>query len=118
MILLARRAVGGHLAGHWEFPGGKIEAGESPEECLARELREEFQVEATVGRFVASSRHAYADREIDLLAYEVELAPGPIVLNDHDEIRWVPAAEVLRYDLAPADVPIAQVLAARETEDR
>jgi len=106
-ILLARRREGAHLAGFWEFPGGKIEDGESPEECLARELREEFHLETTVGRFIASSRYSYPDREIELMAYEVQLAEGPIVLNDHDEIQWVPVAELLSYRLAPADVAIA-----------
>ena len=56
-ILLARRQAGGHLAGHWEFPGGKIEDGEPPEECLARELEEEFGVAAEVGAFIPSGRH-------------------------------------------------------------
>ena len=117
-ILLARRREGAHLAGFWEFPGGKIEDSESPEECLARELREEFHLEATVGRFVASSRYSYPDREIELVAYEVQLAPGPIVLNDHDEIQWVPVAELLRYNLAPADVPIAEAIAHKSRHER
>ncbi len=116
-ILLARRREGSHLAGLWEFPGGKIEDGESPEECLARELREEFRLEATVGRFVASSRYSYPDREIELMAYEVQLAEGPIVLNDHDEIQWVPVAELLSYRLAPADVAIAKALAHKSRHE-
>lgn len=109
-ILIARRPADAHLEGHWEFPGGKIEPGESPEECLARELHEEFGVEASVGEFVASSRFAYEDREIELLAYEAELSPGEWTLNSHDQARWVALEDLLAYRLAPADVPIAEVV--------
>ncbi len=109
-ILLARRQAGDHLAGHWEFPGGKIEDGETPEECLARELEEEFGVGAEIGRFIAASRHAYDDREIELLAYEARLEPGEWTLGSHDDTRWVGMRELLSYDLAPADVPIAEAL--------
>ena len=116
-ILLARRQTGDHLAGHWEFPGGKIEDGETPEECLARELEEEFGVGAKIGRFVASSRYAYDEREIELLAYEAQLAPGAWNLNSHDEVRWVPTDGLLSQDLAPADIPIAEAL-ARESSPR
>lgn len=111
-ILLARRQRGDHLAGHWEFPGGKIEDGETPEECLARELEEEFGVGAEVGRFITSSCHAYDTREIELLAYEAELAEGPWNLDSHDETSWVGVRELLSYDLAPADIPIAEQLVA------
>ena len=109
-ILLARRQTGGHLAGYWEFPGGKIEDGETPEECLARELEEEFGVEAEVGDFITSSRYAYHEREIELLAYEAELAKERWILDSHDEVQWVTTANLLNYELAPADIPIAEAL--------
>ncbi len=112
-ILLARRQTGDHLAGHWEFPGGKIEDGESPEECLARELEEEFGVGAEIGAFVASSRHVYDEREIELLAYEAELASGDWILNSHDKACWVPTADLLAQHLAPADMPIAEALVSK-----
>ena len=107
-ILLARRQAGSHLAGHWEFPGGKIEDGETPEECLARELEEEFGVGAEVGAFITSSRHTYPRGEIELLVYEAELGEGEWVLESHDEVRWVGVRELLGYELAPADVAIAE----------
>ena len=115
--LIARRRAEDHLGGLWEFPGGKIEDGESPEQCLARELREEFEVDATVGRFIISSRFNYGDREIELLAYEVAIAPGELTLNNHDEVRWVPTADLLQNELAAADIPIAQALVHRDAQD-
>lgn len=75
-----------------------------------REVQEEFALEATVVDFVTSSRFRYDDCEIELLAYEVELAPGELMLNSHDEVRWVEIRELLSYELAPADVPIAEVI--------
>jgi 8-oxo-dGTP diphosphatase len=77
-ILLARRPAGAHLAGCWEFPGGKIEEGETPEQCLARELQEEFAVQADVGQFVASSHFQYDSMKIELLAYEAGFPSGAI----------------------------------------
>ncbi len=117
-ILLARRPEGDHLAGFWEFPGGKIEPGETPEECLARELKEEFGLNAEVGDFVASSRFDYGEREIELLAYEVELEAGEWILTSHDEARWVAAEDLLSFALAPADIPIAEALVPKSEEAR
>ena len=115
--LIARRRAGDHLGGLWEFPGGKIESGESPEQCLARELHEEFEVDATIGHFITSSRFNYGHRQIELLAYEVALAAGELTLNNHDEVRWVPTADLLDHELAPADIPIAQVLVHGQAQD-
>ncbi|MDP7421017.1 MAG: (deoxy)nucleoside triphosphate pyrophosphohydrolase [bacterium] len=109
-ILIARRRDGGRLGGFWEFPGGKIEPGETPEECLARELREEFEITVRVGYFVASSIYDYGDFTIELLGYETEYVSGTFKLNDHSEIRWVTAVELLDFELAPADIPIAKRL--------
>jgi 8-oxo-dGTP diphosphatase len=109
-ILIARRKKGDRMEGMWEFPGGKPEGNESPEECLARELREEFGIETQIGEFLVSSPYEYPHLAIELLAYRATYIAGEFKLNDHDEIRWVLPSELLRYDLAGADVPVAEVL--------
>lgn len=110
-VLVARRAPGRRLAGQWEFPGGKIEPGESPEACLARELDEELGITVAVGRHVATSRHDDGQLAVELMAYECRLVSGELEPVDHDAIAWVAPARILDYALAVADVPIAQVLA-------
>ena len=109
-ILLAQRRKGDALAGKWEFPGGKIEPGETPEACLRRELMEEFGIDARIGSFVCSSRFEYKHAEIELLVYRAEHVAGEFKPVDHDRIEWVLPADLANYDLSSADIPVAQVL--------
>jgi 8-oxo-dGTP diphosphatase len=109
-ILIARRKKGDRMEGKWEFPGGKLEGNESPEECLSRELHEEFGIEAEIGDFLLSSPYEYSHLKIELLAFRATYISGDFNLNDHDEIRWVLPSELGRYDLAGADVPVADIL--------
>lgn len=115
-IFVARRGPDRHLEGLWEFPGGKIEPGESPEACLARELTEELGIIASVGRLRASCVHAYDRVTIELLAYDATLVSGTITLKDHDAMDWVEPAHLLDIPLAPADIPIARALLVDEDE--
>jgi 8-oxo-dGTP diphosphatase len=87
-----------------------VEAGETPEQCLYRELREEFGVETRVGEFIAESRFHYKEKSIRLLAYRVEYISGDFLLNAHEEIRWITKEEFDRYEMAEADVPIVKML--------
>lgn len=104
--MAARRKPGSHLAGHWEFPGGKLEPGETEQECLARELREEFGVGALVGDFVAESVYDYGTKVIRLRGYRVTLLSGSLQFHDHDRVCWLPVEELGTLPWAPADLPI------------
>jgi len=108
-VLIARRKNGA-LAGKWEFPGGKVEEGETPEESLAREMKEECSVSVRVGRLLAECLHHYEALSVHLLAYEAELLSCDMMLSDHDEVRWVRRDEILSQDLAAADIVIAKML--------
>lgn len=107
-VLIAQRTASETLAGAWEFPGGKIEKNETPEECLQRELYEELNIKTKVKEFFAENIYEYPQGAIHLLAYYVDIISGEITLTVHDEYRWVPVNELLNYKLLPADIPIAQ----------
>ena len=103
-ILIARRRSGGTAPGKWEFPGGTIEPGETPEKCLSRELREELGIEARVGEFIGASRATSAGPSFDLLAFHIKSYRGRVRPVDHDEIRWVDPRDLPTFDMAEADV--------------
>lgn len=109
-VLIAKRKHGLSNAGRWEFPGGRLEIGESPEAALLRELSEEFGARAQVLDLVGSNTHAYPDKEVELIAYRVKLLTADMILKEHDEIRWVEPVNLLAYDLTEADRPIAAML--------
>jgi len=110
LILVARRAKGEDQEQKWEFPGGKIERNETPEECLRRELEEEFSIDIQVRKLIGESFHHYPDKSIRLIAYEVAWLSGDFVLRVHDKIAWVTPDTLLEKDLAAADIPIAKML--------
>jgi 8-oxo-dGTP diphosphatase len=110
-ILLARRPAGKHLAGLWEFPGGKREPGEGFEACLVRELREELGVEVEVGEEVRRVRHAYPDRVVEIRFFRCRLAAGEPRPLEAAEVAWVPRGELPRYAFPPADEEMVGELA-------
>ncbi len=102
LVLVGQRPEGHTLAGQWEFPGGKIEKGESPEVALKRELQEELSIEAEVGNVKMASTHAYGDTGIILVFFEVLYWKGEIKPIHHQEIRWI-----LPKDLPQLNIPDA-----------
>jgi 16S rRNA (cytosine1402-N4)-methyltransferase len=117
-VLLCRRGPGRKHAGKWEFPGGRIEDGESAAAALKRELREELGIDAEIGPELARATHTYDFGAIELIALKVSKFTGELTLKDHDEVKWVEARRLLEYDLAAADVPIAETLASYKRRER
>jgi 8-oxo-dGTP diphosphatase len=109
-ILAAQRPTSDHLALLWEFPGGKLEAGETHEACLARELKEEFGVEAKIGSFFQSSLYTYSAGEINLVAYWATLKSYELNLVFHRSVMWCDRHMLVSLAFAPADVPIVERL--------
>lgn len=107
---LARRAAHKVHPGKWEFPGGKINKGETPEKALERELFEEFGIMSKSGKHVLSHQFDYGTFQINLMAYEVSYHGGPFKLTDHDQIAWVRLEEIKQYDLSEADVAVWKAL--------
>lgn len=108
MILITRRAPRQHLEGLWEFPGGKVEPDETLQECITRELDEELGVASVAGEIFMTVTHAYPGGTIELIAILVELQSTQFTLQVHDLYEWVRPNDLLLYDLAPADIPIAE----------
>ena len=102
-VLLARRGKGREHAGKWEFPGGRVEPGETSASALARELAEELGIVAAIGAEIARARHADGSGEIELIAHIVTKFTGELTLTYHDQVAWVSARRLLEYDLAPAE---------------
>lgn len=109
-VLLARRKPGRHMGSLWEFPGGKVDRGESPEACLARELAEELGVVVRVGPFLASTRFRVEGKDFELLLYRVEHLSGDFELREHEEIRWVQPGEIEELPLVDSDRKLARAL--------
>ncbi|EFM10649.1 NUDIX hydrolase [Paenibacillus curdlanolyticus YK9] len=112
-ILIARRKKGKSQEGMWEFPGGKIEQGESAEACLRRELLEEMQIEIRPYAYFGVNDHYYGATHIRLIAYIATYVSGVITLVDHDDYRWVRREELGEFDFAPADVRFVEALMGR-----
>lgn len=112
-VFAAKRGPGKSMAGYWEFPGGKVEAGETPEDALARELREELQIEVAVGEFLVTAPHEADTAVIELSTYLCTIKDGVPVLTEHEESRWLPVSELCDVEWAPADIPTVELLRER-----
>ncbi len=105
-VLACRRPTGGHLGGFWEFPGGKVEVGETPEAALLRELREELAVDVEVGEALVPVAWDYGRGPIRLIPFRCRIIRGEPVLLEHTECRWCGREEAAELAWAPADGPV------------
>lgn len=108
-VLIARRTTGNsEVIGKWEFPGGKVEDGETEEQAIEREIKEEFEIVIKAEKFLVNNECCYPNKSIDLRLYSCKYISGEFKLHDHSECKWVEVNELLNYDLALADIPLAR----------
>lgn len=109
-VLCAQRGPNGPLSGLWEFPGGKVEAGESRRQALAREITEELDCGIEVGDRITTTRHDYDFAVITLTTFWCVLTRGMPAQSEHSALLWVPPEELASLDWAPADVPAVDLV--------
>ena len=114
-FLLTRRLKGTHLAGTWEFPGGKCEPSESPENCLVREIQEELAAGVRVGDRILVTRHVYPERTVELHFFRAALLDSPVP-QIGQEMRWVPREELASLELPEADADLIRLLVERPNQ--
>jgi 8-oxo-dGTP diphosphatase len=109
-VLITQRGQKDRMAGLWEFPGGKVEAGETPQACLKRELQEELSMDAIIGSFLGTSLYHYDHISIELMAYRAYWNGDPFKLLTHDAYQWVLPSRLVDYCFTPADLPFVKRL--------
>ncbi len=113
-VMLAQRPEGKHLALKWEFPGGKVEPGEEPEQAISRELHEELGCAVRTIAALSRSQHAYDRGMVEMIPFVCELSPGSPMphLHEHADLLWVEPGDLRQHDLAPADYPVVDAFDA------
>lgn len=117
-VLIADRPAGKHLAGRWEFPGGKVAAGEADADALARELHEELGVQVRGAQHVMTLEHRYADRIVELVLFEVRDYVGLPEGRDGQRLKWVAPEALDAEDILEADRPFIGALQQRAARSR
>jgi len=108
-FLATQRGYGDYKGG-WEFPGGKTEPGETPQQALARELKEELAIDVTVGEFITTVDYTYPQVHIIMHCYFCEIVSGELTLLEHESARWLTAEELRSVDWLPADIAVVDCL--------
>ena len=107
--LIAKRSTGdSNVLGKWEFPGGKVEPNEDELDAIEREIKEEFEINIKAIEYLVNNVCMYPNKTVDLRLYECMYISGDFILHDHSKYKFISAEEILNYDLAPADIPLAK----------
>ena len=109
-VLIVRRGPLETGAGFWEFPGGKVDPGESHSQALVREIEEELGIVIKVQGLIAENIHAYPEKSIHLFLYAAEILSGEIQLREHDALEWIVPADLRAEILSEADRPFVEIL--------
>jgi 8-oxo-dGTP diphosphatase len=109
-ILLTRRKKGKSLEGYWEFPGGKVEEGETDKSALERELNEELGLSVSELTYFSENKHDYDTFSIHLIAFKCNAHDNPKILVDHDKFEWLSSKEIKKLNLAEADMSFVEIL--------
>lgn len=107
-VLICQRSELMSLPLMWEFPGGKVERNESFENCLIREIKEELNIDISIVKRLNHVFHKYDNKSITLIPFICTLHSSEIKLNEHKDLIWINPLDLLNYNLAPADIPIAK----------
>src|SRR5262245_25487569 len=112
-LLITQRRLNDHLGGLWEFPGGKLEPGETFEHCLVRELREELGIEIAVGPELEDITHSYPEKTVRLKFFRCELLGGEAAPIHCHALAWISRSELTQYEFPAADAQLLRLLKAR-----
>jgi len=108
--LICKRDSKGSMPGLWEFPGGKLEVGESLDDCIKRELKEELDIDAKIGKLFTSYIYSYSHITYHLFFYEILSFEGVIKMNVHKKIIWETVDRFKYYDFLPGDIPLIKIM--------
>ena len=109
-ILITQRNLKKAQGGLWEFPGGKIENGESKEQAIVREIKEELDINIRADQYIDEKVFNYPEKDINLIAIKCSIISGNIVLKEHEDAKWITSEEFSNYNFAPADEFIIKAL--------
>jgi 8-oxo-dGTP diphosphatase len=115
-ILIAQRGRTKRFGWQWEFPGGKVRSGETPEACLRREIKEELNLEIQIEEHCCTVHHKYPDFQIELMAFWCSIVGGALQLEEHEQIKWVTIPEMKQYNFVEADLNVIIALVSNQSK--